>query len=286
MNFTKVHGLGNDFVLFDGREMPDYDWIGLTKRVCDRHTGVGADGALILLNSDVADVRMRIINADGSEAEMCGNGIRAFSRYAFEQGIVRSTEFSVETLAGIMRPRIILKNGRVDGVRVDMGEPLIDSASVPVAVEGRAIGIVLSADGRSFSATALRVGVPHTIVFVDKLNEADVPHYGPFIEHDPLFPERTNVDFVEVIDKAHILMRTWERGCGCTLACGTGACSAAVACVLNGKTGRSVDVEIELGILHIDWSQEDNHVYMTGPATLVFSGVWNEPKNLPQPIAE
>ena len=275
MKFTKVHGLGNDFVLFDGRETPDIDWNALTVRVCDRHTGVGADGTLILLDSDAADVRMRIINADGSEAEMCGNGIRAFSRYAFENGIVHGTEFSVETLAGIMRPRIILKNGHVDGVRVDMGEPLILADSVPVAVQGRAIGIPLTADGRTFSATALRVGVPHTIVFVDALNEADVPHYGPLIEHDPLFPERTNVDFVEVVDNKHAKMRTWERGCGCTLACGTGACSAAVACVLNGKTGRSVDIEIALGTLHIDWSNEDNHVYMTGPATHVFSGLWN-----------
>ena len=276
MKFTKVHGLGNDFVLFDGRETPDIDWIALTKRVCDRHTGVGADGTLILLNSDVADVRMRIINADGSEAEMCGNGIRAFSRYAFENGIVHSTEFAVETGAGIMKPRVILKNGRVEGVRVDMGEPNINAASVPVSIEGRAIGFPLTADGRTFSATALRVGVPHTIVFVDALNEADVPHYGPLIEHDPLFPERTNVDFVEVVDHEHVRMRTWERGCGCTLACGTGACSAAVACVLNSRTSRSVDVEIQLGTLHIDWSNEDNHVYMTGPATLVFSGIWNE----------
>ena len=276
MKFTKVHGLGNDFVLFDGRETPDRDWIALTKRVCDRHTGVGGDGTLILLHSEIADVRMRIINADGSEAEMCGNGIRAFSRYAFENGIVHGTEFTVETLAGIMKPRVILKNGHVESVRVDMGEPSIDAASVPVAVQGRAVGMLLSAGERAFSATAVRVGVPHTIVFVDPLNEADVPLYGPLIENDPLFPERTNVDFVEVVDKTRVKMRTWERGCGCTLACGTGACSAAVACVLTGRTGRSVDVEIALGTLHIDWSEADNHVYMTGPATPVFTGIWND----------
>ena len=276
MKFTKVHGLGNDFVLFDGREMPDLDWAALTRRVCDRHTGVGADGTLILLNSDVADVRMRIINADGSEAEMCGNGIRAFSRYAFENGIVHGTEFGVETLAGVMRPRIVLRNGRVEGVRVDMGEPLIDAAAVPVSVSGRAIGIPLTEDGRTFSCTALRVGVPHTIVFVDPLDESDVPKYGPLIEHDPLFPERTNVDFVEVLSRERVKMRTWERGCGCTLACGTGACAAAVACVLGGKTGRKVTVELTLGTLLIEWSEADNHVYMTGPATLVFSGVWND----------
>jgi len=174
-----------------------------------------------------------------------------------------------------MKPRIILKNGRVDGVRVDMGEPLLEAADVPVKVDGRAIDLLLSVQDRSFSFSAVRVGVPHTIVFVDPLNEDDVPKYGPLIEHDPLFPERTNVDFVEVLKEDRIKMRTWERGCGCTLACGTGACSAAVACALSGKTGRTVAVEIELGTLLIEWSEADNHVYMTGPAEIVFSGVWN-----------
>ncbi len=275
MKFYKVHGLGNDFVLFDGRFEPDVDWNALTVRVCDRHTGVGADGTLILLNSDAADVRMRIINADGSEAEMCGNGIRAFSRYAFENGVVHGTEFTVETGAGVMKPRVILKNGRVDGVRVDMGEPLLDAKDVPVAVEGRAMEFPLTANGRTFTCSSLRVGVPHTIVFVDLLDEADVPVYGPLIERDPLFPERTNVDFVQVLSDKRVKMRTWERGCGCTLACGTGACSAAVACVLAGKTGRTVSVEIALGALLIEWSPLDNHVYMTGPAEIVFAGVWN-----------
>lgn len=275
MKFYKVHGLGNDFVLFDGRDVDTVDWNALTVKVCNRHTGVGADGTLILLNSAVADVRMRIINADGSEAEMCGNGIRAFARYAFENGVVRGTEFTVETGAGIMKPRIILKNGRVDGVRVDMGEPLLEARDVPVKADGRAIGLLLTAADRTFSFSSVRVGVPHTIVFVDPLNEADVPKYGPLIEHDPLFPERTNVDFVEVLSSERIKMRTWERGCGCTLACGTGACSAAVACALGGKTGRTVAVEIELGTLQIEWSEADNHVYMTGPAEIVFSGVWN-----------
>ena len=276
MKFWKVHGLGNDFVLFDARSVRDVDWITLTKKVCDRHTGVGADGTLILLDSDVADVRMRIINADGSEAEMCGNGIRAFSRFAFENGIVRGTEFTVETGAGVMKPRIILENGRVSGVRVDMGAPLLDAKNVPAAVPNRAIGLTVTSNGRAFSCTAVRVGVPHAILFVDRLKETDAATYGPAVERDPLFPERANVDFVEVISRDHVKMRTWERGCGCTLACGTGACSAAVACVLNGRTGRSVDVEIQLGTLHIDWDATDNHVYMTGPAEIVFSGVWNE----------
>ena len=276
MKFYKVHGLGNDFVLFDGRDRENIDWNALTRKVCDRHTGIGADGTLILLHSAIADVRMRIINADGSEAEMCGNGIRAFSRYCFENGVVHGTEFTVETGAGVMRPRVILKNGRVDGIRVDMGEPLLDPKDVPVATGSRAIGMHLTAGDRTFSFSSLRVGVPHTIVFVDSLNEADVPKYGPLIERDPLVPERTNVDFVEVLSLERVKMRTWERGCGCTLACGTGACSAAVACALNDKTGRRVAVEIELGTLLIEWSETDNRVYMTGPAEIVFSGIWNE----------
>ena len=158
MKFYKVHGLGNDFVLFDGRDVDTVDWNALTVKVCNRHTGVGADGTLILLNSAVADVRMRIINADGSEAEMCGNGIRAFARYAFENGVVRGTEFTVETGAGIMKPRIILKNGRVDGVRVDMGEPLLEARDVPVKADGRAIGLLLTAADRTFSfSSAYRI---------------------------------------------------------------------------------------------------------------------------------
>lgn len=275
MKFFKVHGLGNDFVLFDGRDVENVDWNALAVKVCDRHTGIGADGTLILLRSAIADVRMRIINADGSEAEMCGNGIRAFARYCFENGVVHGTEFSVETGAGVMKPRIKLKNGRVDGVRVDMGEPHIEAADVPVKVDGRAIDMQLTVSDRTFSFSSVRLGVPHTMVFVDPLVETDVPKYGPLIEHDPLFPERTNVNFVEVLSRERIRIRTWERGCGCTLACGTGACAAAVACALGGKTGRTVAVEIALGTLLIEWSEADNHVYMTGPAEIVFSGIWN-----------
>ena len=273
--FYKVHGLGNDFVLFDGRNDPETDWNALTVRVCDRHIGIGADGTLILLNSDVADVRMRIINADGSEAEMCGNGIRAFARFAFENGVVRGTEFSVETGAGIMKPRVILKDGRVEGVRVDMGMPLLDAKDVPVNVENRALGLTLTAGGRTFTFSSVRVGVPHTIVFVDTITEEDVLHYGPLIERDPLFPERTNVDFIEILGLDRIKMRTWERGAGRTLACGTGACSAVVAAVLAGKVDRKTAVGIDLGTLNIEWSAIDNHVYMTGPAEIVFSGLWN-----------
>lgn len=275
MKFTKVHGLGNDFVLFDVREEPDRDWSALAVRISDRHTGVGADGLLLLLASDTADVRMRVFNADGSEAETSGNGICAFARYAFEIGAVRGTAFTVETKAGVHPVRVLLKNGRVERVRVDMGEPSIDAASVPVAVQRRAIGMLLVEDGRAFSATALRVGVPHTVVFVDDRNASDLLRYGPMIERDPLFSERTNVDFCTALSKQRIRLRTWGRGCGDTPACGTGACAAVVACALMGKTGRSVEVELALGTVQVDWSEADNHVYLTGPASVVFTGIWN-----------
>ena len=235
MKFTKMHGLGNDFLVIDARGLTGVDFNALAPRLCHRQTGVGADGLLLVLPAGAAaDVRMRIINSDGSEAEMCGNGIRWFARYVYEQGIVRRSAFAVETLAGVVRPQLLLEDGRVSAVRVDMG-------------------------------------VPHAILFVDDLAAVDVAGLGALVEHAPLFSQRANVDFVRLIDGRTVEMRTWERGCGRTLACGTGACSTAVACALTGRTGRSVDVRIELGTLHVDWAA-DNHVYMTGPAAFVCTG--------------
>ena len=276
MKFFKMHELGSDFVLFDGRDAEAVDWSALAGKVCDRHTGVGADGMLVLLRSAIADVRMRCIRPDGSETDLRGDGIRAFSRYCFENGVVRGTAFTVETGAGVMESRILLKNGRTDGVRVDMGEPLLDAKDVPVLVDDRAIGMLLTVQNRSFSFSSVRFCAPHTIVFVDRISEADLPKYGPLIECDPLFPERTNVDFVEVLSNGRIKMRTWKRGEGAVLACSTGACAAAVACALSGKTDRTVAVEIALGTLLVEWSEADGHVYLTGPAETVFSGVWNK----------
>lgn len=202
---------------------------------------------------------------------MCGNGIRCFAKYVYERGIVNESAFSVETLAGIMRPELLLEDGRVSQVRVDMGEPALSCADIPVLGEGRCIERALDVGGRTLAVTSVRVGVPHTILFVDDLAAADVAGLGAQIERHSAFPQRTNVDFVQCIDGYTVEMRTWERGCGCTLACGTGACSVAVACALTERTGRSVDVRIELGTLHIDWAA-DNHVYMTGPAALVCEG--------------
>lgn len=270
MRFTKVHGLGNDFILLDGRTL-DLDYNALAPRLCHRQTGIGADGLLILLGSACADVRMRIVNSDGSEAEMCGNGIRCFAKYVYERGIVKKTEFSVETLAGVMRPKLVIKEGAVAGVTVDMGEPYLECEEIPVTGTGRCIDRELTVGGQILRYTSVLTGVPHTTIFVDDPTEKKWMDMGWDIEHASVFPRRTNVDFVRVVDDHTVVLRTFERGCGPTLACGTGACGAAVACALNGRTGRSVDVNIALGILHIDWA-EDNHVYMTGPAEIVFEG--------------
>ena len=270
MQFTKVHGLGNDFIILDGRAN-SLDYRALAPRLCHRQTGIGADGLLIIENTDRADTRMRIVNEDGSEAEMCGNGIRCFAKFVYEQGIVNKTEFSVETLAGIMRPKLVMQGGAVRAVTVDMGEPYLECAEIPVAGEGKCIDRELTVQGQKLRYTTVLVGVPHTVIYVDDPTDQKWMGLGWDIEHASVFPKRTNVNFAHVVDDHTLIMRTFERGCGPTLACGTGACSAAVASFLNGFTGRSVDVHIELGTLHIDWA-EDNHVYMTGPAEIVYTG--------------
>ena len=271
MRFYKVHGLGNDFILFDHTQGEDMDYNALAKRLCHRQTGVGADGILAVLPSEKADIRMRIINSDGSEAEMCGNGIRAFAKYVYEAGIVKKPEFSIETLAGIMRPALTLEAGAVSGVTVDMGEPFLECSQIPVAGEGRCVDRELTVLGKKVRYTTVLVGVPHTVVFVPDPTAPELMELGSAIERAPVFPKRTNVNFVRVMDRENLEMRTWERGCGPTLACGTGACSALVACVLNGKTETSANVHLALGSLHIRWAG-DGRVYMTGPAETVFSG--------------
>jgi diaminopimelate epimerase len=270
MQFTKVHGLGNDFILIDARkETRDYN--ALAPRLCHRQTGIGADGLLLLLPSERADIRMRIVNADGSEAEMCGNGIRCFAKYVYERGIVDKLEFGVETLAGIMRPKLALQNGSVASVTVDMGEPYLECADIPVVGEGRCVGRELTVAGQTLRYTTVLVGVPHTLIYVDDPKDSKWMAMGWDIEHADVFPNRTNVNFARVIDENTLEMRTFERGCGPTLACGTGASAVAVASFLNGQTARSVNIVIELGTLHVDWA-EDNHVYMTGPSEIVYTG--------------
>lgn len=278
MRFAKVHGLGNDFLLIDAMQAPARDYTAIAPVLCHRQTGVGADGLLIALPSSVCDIRMRIVNGDGSEAEMCGNGIRAFSKYVYEYGLVKKKAFTVETLAGEMRPELLLDEaGLVTGVRVDMGNPLFGCAEVPAIGEGECLNRRLVALDKEFTFSSVRMGVPHTAVMVDAPKTFDLRTYGPAIEKHRIFPQRTNVNFFRVMDRDNIEMRTWERGAGATLACGTGSCGTAILCCKNGLTGRSVDVHLELGVLHIDWA-EDGTVYMTGPAEIVFEADFPEEK--------
>ncbi len=271
MFFYKVHGLGNSFILIDARKLNDIDWVGFARKYCDFHIGIGADGILLVQESELADIKMRIFNADGSEAEMCGNGIRCFSKWVYENGLVDSESFAVETLAGLIRPQVILDNGRVTSVRVDMGEPKLDCSDIPVIGSGECIDRTLCIDGVDYRFTSVLMGVPHTYIFVDALSDVDIPALGAKIECAPCFPRHTNVNFVRLIDEGRIEMRTFERGCGCTLACGTGASGAVVACSKNQRTGRTITVELQEGTMLIEWA-ENNHVYMTGPATIVCEG--------------
>ena len=274
MRFTKVHGLGNDFVLVDGfvENLPAEQLPDLAVRVCHRHFGVGADGLVVLLPSIRADARMRIFNPDGSEAEMCGNAIRCAARYLYGSGAVKKERISVETPAGIMVPQLILENGRVALVRVDMGQPRLERADIPMAgPPGRVVDEPLAVDGIVYRVTAVSMGNPHCVVFVPDVDKVPLGATGPLLEVHPAFPRKTNVEFVQVLSREEVRMKVWERGAGATLACGTGACASAVAGHLSGRTDRRVNVRLAAGSLFIEWG-EDNHVYMTGPAEEVFSG--------------
>jgi len=277
MKFLKMHGLGNDFVFLDHFSVAsDMDYSALAKKLCHRQFGIGGDGLIIILPSSIADARMRIINSDGTEPEMCGNGIRCFATYVYDQGIVKQNSMSVETLAGVLTIELILKEGQVQGVRVDMGEPILRADLIPVLAQGEpVVGETLEVLGETFQYTAVSMGNPHCIIFVEKLATLDFEHLGPAIEKHSLFPRKTNVEFIEVNSPKELTMKVWERGAGPTLACGTGACATVVAAVLNRKTDRAVTVHLPGGALLIEWGL-DNHVYMTGPATYVFKGEWLE----------
>lgn len=271
MKFQKMHGLGNDFILFNDLDPLRFDLNALAIRLCDRHQGIGADGIILILPSEVADVKMRIINSDGSEANMCGNGIRCFAKYIYDNHINRAKTFTIETGAGIMIPELIIEDGNVLFVKVNMGAPVLERAAIPmIGATGNVVNEEFHTDNNKFKITSLLMGVPHTMIFVDHLDQADIVTIGRDIEKHPLFPEKTNVNFVEVINDREIKVRTWERGAGSTLACGTGSCAAAVASNLNSKTGKSVTVHLALGDLFIEWI--DGIVYMTGSANHVFEG--------------
>jgi len=269
-----MHGLGNDFIVVAGeRELPG-DASDLAVRLCDRHFGVGADGLVYILPSERADFRMRILNPDGSEAEQCGNAIRCVAKYVYDRGLVARDEIAIETLgAGVQRLKITSVGGKAVRVRVDMGEPILRGLDVPTTVDRTpVVDHPIEAGGRTFRFTAVSMGNPHCVIFVDDAPSFDLYRWGPLLEAHPLFPRRTNVEFVTVVSRSHAVMRVWERGAGPTLACGTGACATLVASVLCGLTDRRATVSLAGGDLFIEWSEADNRVYMTGPAAEVFSG--------------
>ena len=273
MHFTKWQGCGNDFILVDCRKGEGTDYGALARRACDRHYGIGGDGVLVLLPSQRADFRMRIFNTDGSEAEMCGNGIRCFARYLYDEGIAKEREFTVETGAGILVPRIVPGAGNTEAVRVDMGEPILEGDKIPVTGFGKksVVSEPIEVAGQTFSMTCVSMGNPHCVLFVEDIADCGIEELGPLFESHEKFPRKTNTEFVEVRDPEHLRMRVWERGAAITLACGTGACASLVAAVLNEKAKRQAEVELDGGILRIEWA-ENGHVYMTGPAEQVFSG--------------
>jgi len=277
MEFTKMHGAGNDFIVVDALKdnyterllaVPD-----VVMRLCDRHFGIGADGLILILPSEVGDLKMRILNPDGSEAEMCGNGIRCFAKYAFEHGLIGKSSLRVETLAGVICPELRLQEGRVVSVSVDMGKPRLTRAEIPMTGPGedRAVAFDLSAQGSAFKATAVSMGNPHCVIFTDDPEAVQLESIGPAIENHPFFPRKTNVEFVQVIAPDRLKMLVWERGAGRTMACGTGACAALVAAVLNGLAERTARVLLPGGELEINW-RSDDRLIMTGPATEVFTG--------------
>jgi diaminopimelate epimerase len=276
IQFTKMHGLGNDFVVIDAMEKAPLDQKlpDLAKTLSDRRFGIGADGLIFVLPSRAADFRMRIFNADGSEAEMCGNGVRAFAKFVYERGYTREREFEIETLAGIIRPRLRMRGGKVSGVRVDMGEPRLARSEIPM--EGpdqeRVVGERLRVSGRRYEITALSMGNPHCVLFVEDADRAKVEEIGAAIEHHNLFPRRTNVQFAQVVGEGDIKMRVWERGVGETLASGTSASAVLVAAVLNGLSPRKAVVHLRGGDLKVSWNPEDNHVFIEGPAAEVYTG--------------
>lgn len=271
-----MHGAGNDYVyvnLFE--ETVPEDVTDLAIAISDRHTGVGSDGLILIEPSEIADARMRMFNADGSESEMCGNGIRCVAKYVYDHGIAVKEEMSIETGAGVLALTLFPEDGKVKQVRVNMGRPILESAQIPTTLTGDPpVNTELVVGDRNLQVTCISMGNPHCITFVDELNDEWVHGVGPQIETDAAFPNRVNAEFIQVVSPSEFIMRVWERGSGETMACGTGACAVAVAGVLTGRTERKVLAHLPGGDLQLEWSQETDEVFMTGPATEVFTGEW------------
>lgn len=273
MKFTKMQGLGNDYVYVNGFTESVENKEEAARLLSDRHFGVGSDGLILINPSEVADFEMEMYNADGSRGKMCGNGIRCVAKYVYDYGLTDKTKISVETLGGIKYLDLTVEDGKVALVRVDMGEPILEADKIPVAAgKEKVIDEPIVVDEKEYRTTSVSMGNPHTVVYMDEIATLDLEKIGPGFECHPWFPDRVNTEFVKVIDDTLLEMRVWERGSGETLACGTGACAVAVASILNGLAKREVTVRLLGGELKIEWDEKTNHVFMTGPAAVVFDG--------------
>ncbi len=279
MKFTKMQGCGNDYVYVNGFTEKIKDKPAFVRAVSDRHFGVGGDGAIFINPSDVADFEMEMYNADGSRSEMCGNGIRCVAKFVYDKGMTDQQQISIVSAGKIKYLDLEVKDGKVSNVKVNMGEPILRAEDVPVISKmEQSVDEPILVQGKEYRMTCVSMGNPHAIVFMDDVANLEIEKIGPYFENHEVFPNRTNTEFVEVVDRSRVNMRVWERGTGETLACGTGCCATVVACVLNGLTDNKVTVKVLGGEILIEWDRENNLVYMTGPATTVFEGEfpWEE----------
>lgn len=273
MKFTKMQGIGNDYVYVNCFEETVADPARTAEYVSDRHFGIGSDGLILIKPSKVADCMMDMYNLDGSQGAMCGNGIRCVAKYVYDYGIVKKTELTVETKSGIKKLKLSVENGEVSQVEVNMGEPILKASEIPICSENdQVLNEAIEVDGTIYHMTGVSMGNPHAVVFLEDVENLDIEKLGPSFENHPRFPDRVNTEFIQVLDPNTLKMRVWERGSGETLACGTGACASAVASALNGFSGNEVTVKLLGGDLKIRWDRESNQVYMTGPAAVVFDG--------------
>lgn len=276
MKFTKMEGLGNDYVYINCFKEKVENPEKLAVKLSDRHFGIGSDGLILIKPSEIADFKMDMYNADGSRSEMCGNGIRCVGKYVYDYWLTDKKEISVETLAGIKYLKLNVENEKVSSVKVNMGAPILKPELIPVNLPDKnnemTVQVPITVEGKVYKTTCVSMGNPHSVVFVDDTDSLPLEEVGPLFENHEMFPNRINAEFVQVTDRKHVKMRVWERGTGETLACGTGACATVVACILNGKTDDEVTVSLLGGDLVIKWDREENIVYMTGPATTVFDG--------------
>ncbi|MBR3636277.1 MAG: diaminopimelate epimerase [Lachnospiraceae bacterium] len=283
MKFTKMHGCGNDYVYVNGFEehIPDEKKSELAIKVSNRNFGIGSDGLIFINPGKTAEFEMEMYNADGSRSEMCGNGIRCVGKYIYDHKLSDKTEITVESAGAVKYLTLFPGNdGKIEKVRVNMGSPILESKLVPVVSDNeKVIDEKIDVKGKEYRMTCVSMGNPHAVVFMDDVKDLDIEKLGPYFENHERFPKRTNTEFVQVIDRSHVFMRVWERGTGETLACGTGCCATAVACVLNGLTDESVDVNVLGGHIQIEWDRQNDIIYMTGPAKVSFEGEYKADLN-------